>query len=188
MLLTTLVGLICNYKQERRASEDQNHARFIEWLGSHRHEALKDLIANSYHLQSEVTALLQEDHELMIGKLGDIERLLATLLSRFDGFSQLAKTLHPEWELSEQALEIFKAFVKSESRFMITIQTNDGLDFGFVGSNGQVSLSKPKEPRFFEDDMVTLVALGLLSQEYGSTGDPRYQLTRAGHLYAQTLS
>jgi hypothetical protein len=59
--LATIVGLLCNYRQEKGDREQLDHRTFIEWLEYHRHEEIKNLICNTYHLQSEVDALLRED-------------------------------------------------------------------------------------------------------------------------------
>lgn len=118
MLLATLVGLICNFRQERGAREALTHRQFAEWLAAHRFQGLSDQIANTFHLQSEVDALLREDHQAIMAKLGEIERMMAALLSRVPGFGELARAVHPEWELSEQALEILRTFVESGSPWM----------------------------------------------------------------------
>ena len=48
--LATIVGLISNFRQERGAKEALDHQKFMEWLEYHRHEDIKNLIANTYHL------------------------------------------------------------------------------------------------------------------------------------------
>lgn len=187
--LATIVGLICNFRQERGAQEALDHRKFIEWLEYHRHEELKNLIANTHHLQTEVDALLREDHVVMLSKLGEIERMLSTLLSRVSGFDQLARTLHPQWELSDQALEILTMFAESGAQLMVVLSAQDGPMFGFpVPGTGKLPMYKPGEARFFEDDMASLVSLGLVTQDYGSRGDPQFRLTRVGARYVRELA
>jgi predicted AAA+ superfamily ATPase len=103
--LATIVGLLCNYRQEKGDREQLDHRTFIEWLDYHRHEEIKNLICDTYHLQSEVDALLREDSRRLATKLNDIEEMLARLLSRVEGFAPVVISLHPGIELSEQALE-----------------------------------------------------------------------------------
>ena len=55
--LATIVGLLCNYRQEKGDREQLDHRTFVEWLEYHRHEEIKTLICDTYHLQSEVDAL-----------------------------------------------------------------------------------------------------------------------------------
>ena len=42
-----IVGLLCHYRQEKGAREALDHQKFIEWLDYHRHDEIKDLIANT---------------------------------------------------------------------------------------------------------------------------------------------
>ena len=55
----TLVGLICNYRQEKGGRKALDHQKFIEWLEYHRHEELKNLIVNTAALQNELNNILK---------------------------------------------------------------------------------------------------------------------------------
>lgn len=83
----TLVGLICNFRQEKGERKALDHGKFIEWLEYHRHEELKNLIVNTAALQAEVDSLLRS----------------APLVAA------------PNTELSEQAISILRQFVKSDA-------------------------------------------------------------------------
>ena len=52
------------------------------------------------------------------------------------------------------------------------------------GKGGQIEYS---EPQFIEDDLNTLLRLGLLNQDYNSKGDPLYIVTRAAVKFLATL-
>jgi hypothetical protein len=56
----TIVGLISNFRQERGDRAALDHRSFMEWLEYHRHEDIKDLIANNYDLQAQVDRVLQQ--------------------------------------------------------------------------------------------------------------------------------
>src|SRR5437870_3505153 len=113
--LATIVGLLCNYRQEKGDREQLDHQTFVEWLEYHRHEEIKNLICSTYHLQSEVDALLREDSQRLATKLNGIEEMLARLLSRVHGFAPVVHTLHPGIELSSQALEVLSLFVSADA-------------------------------------------------------------------------
>jgi len=104
--LATLVGLICNFRQERGATEALDHRQFIEWLEYHRHQELKDLIVNTHHLSREVDDLLRRDQQEILQRLRVLDEVFAHVLSKLDGFSGLVGILAPGVEISEQA-EIF---------------------------------------------------------------------------------
>jgi len=96
--LATIVGLICNFKQEHSANAGATRQQFIEYLEYHRHEDLKNLICRTHQLSDEVDSLLREEHAVIISKLNAINELLATLISRVDGLSGFAHAFMPSAE------------------------------------------------------------------------------------------
>ena len=81
----TLVGLICNYRQEKGGRKALDHQKFIEWLEYHRHEELKNLIVNTAALQNELNNILKSP----------------------------ALNSNVDTELSEQAISILRQFANS---------------------------------------------------------------------------
>ena len=49
--ITQLIGL---FRQEQGARKDLSHRQFIEWLEYHRHNEIKELITNTFHLSMQV--------------------------------------------------------------------------------------------------------------------------------------
>ena len=183
-LFATLVGLIASFKQERGAGEQLNHQKFIEWLDYHRHEEIKALMANNFHLSEEVDTLLRKDHQDILQKLSGVDHILATILSRLDDFAGLTHAILPGVELSEQALSILARFYHVGARLMILMpHTSAGPILCFSPGSG-VDLA---EPLFIEDDLHTLVALGFLAPDYNSDGEPLYKPTRAGAQFVKML-
>src|ERR1035438_606116 len=125
--LATIVGLICNYKQERGAKKDLDHRDFIEWLEYHRHEDIKNLITNTHGLQEEVNQLLREDHAEILKKLDSINEVLSQVLSRVSGFEVFAQKLGSGAELSEQALSILHQFADSKLKQFVYLTDRDEL-------------------------------------------------------------
>src|SRR5437867_1651838 len=100
----TLIQLIGLFRQERATQKDVTHREFIEWLEHHRHEEIKELITHTYHLQSQVDDLLQEDHVQILSKLDRVNAIVVEILSRVEGLSAVATTIVPEAGLSDQAI------------------------------------------------------------------------------------
>lgn len=100
----TIIGLICNFRQERSGSAALDHRNFIEWLEYHRHEEIKDLLATNDHLKTEVDKLLQQGQGQILDQLAHANGLLAQLLCRVDGLSGIAQILAPAPEFSGQAI------------------------------------------------------------------------------------
>lgn len=181
--LATLVGLLCSFRQEKGAAADLDHRKFVEWLESHRHEDIKNLISNTHHLQSEIDAILLENQERQTAKLNGIEEMLSRLLSRVDGFREVVRTLHPECEFSEQALDILGLFAASEAERLVL--QHGSARFALIPQAKPGQAFKPGEPQFFQDDLNQLVASGFFSTDFNPSGDVFYRLTRAGLSYAR---
>lgn len=163
--LATIVGLICNFKQERKGRQDAKHEDFIEWLEYHRHEEIKNLLANNFNLTSEVDALLKQDTETILSRLNGIDDVLAKILSHFEGFSGIARIVRPGSELSDQAVHFLRSLANSKSdKFRIILQLGDPA-FLSMNRGGNIEII---DPRFVEADLETLVTLGFLRKEYGS--------------------
>jgi hypothetical protein len=185
--LATLVGLLGTYRQERGARKDLDHRDFIEWLEYHRHEELKELITGIYHLQTEVDALLRQDHRQLSLQLSHVEEMVTRLLSHMDGFRTVARRIHPASALSDQAVETLAMFVDSGSDIMIVIRDNDGPRFGLKSTPGVMQMYRPGELRLFDDDLLALCTSGLILEDSNSAGDPIYRLTRAGFSFREVL-
>lgn len=183
----TIVGLICNFKQEVIAQKGAEYEQFMGWLAAHQHMQVLDAIAETYHLQSEVTALLREDTAKLAEKLNRIEGMIAAVLSQVGGFAQIAAKIHPGEQLSKQAVDILKLFVKLGAEVMIICQNeNSDLRFAFRPP-AEYPRYGPAEPRFFEDDMASLVRLGFMALGSKVGDRESYLLTRAGARYVERL-
>lgn len=185
--LITLLGLLVTFVQEQGSKRNLSHRQFKDWLDTRRHDQLSDQLAENQHLQSQVDALLLENHDTLLAKIGEIERLLSTLLSRVSGFAGLARAVHPQWELSEQAVEILRLFVESGSPWMTIAGSDIEPEYGFQPKEGtEVPFYKASEPIFFEADLESLCGLGLLSVDTNVNG--YFKLTRAGARYIRELA
>lgn len=157
--LATIIGLISIFKQERKAQEDQNREAFFRWLDEHRHQDLKEFIIRTKDLSSEIDRVLHEDHAVIIGKIEKINEILATLLSRVDGVAGIAQALNPNAELSDQAVSILRQLVESGAQEFGKIGYSSDACLPFTTVNGSVQI---EDSRFLDDDLNTLVNLGLL--------------------------
>jgi hypothetical protein len=170
----TIIGLISNFRQEKGAGEALNHQKFIEWLEYHRHEEIKNLICNTAALRGEVDNLLRADHAVIIEKLDAVSATLATLMSQVTEFRGLALTMMPGAELSDQAIEVLRQLVNSDSQYIIYMDFDAGCVLQ-LQKGDQVGFT---EPRFLKDDLDKLVGLGLLSPEFTDQHTTLFHVTR----------
>ena len=172
--LASLVGLICNFKQEKKDQKELSSKEFVEWLEFHKHRDLKNLILHTHNLSSEIDSLLKQNHELILTKLNKIDDILAFLLSHFKGLQGIVQLLKPNSQLSDQAISILRQFVNSNSdEFGIII---NGREYCLMLTSG--GSMDVEDQRFLKDDLNTLVELGFLHPRIGSKGSQFYGITR----------
>ena len=183
-LFLSLISMLRIFKQERGEGKKADRQALLEWLEYHRHEELKNFIANTAAARTEVDKILAADHALMIEKLDDIQKIVATLLSRVDEFRGLSHAIVPDVELSEQAVSILRRFADSGDETLLYH------NFG----NGQFALQTDhSEPftitdlRFLQSDFELLVGLGLLTYEGNGHGAFIFRLTRNAIRYLKTM-
>jgi hypothetical protein len=185
-LFTSLISMLRIFKQERGDGKKANRQAFLEWLEYHRHEDLKNFIANTAAVRTEVDNILAADHALMLQKLDGIQELVATLLSRVDEFRGLSLAITPDSQLSDQAVSILRQFADSEGDFLHYANFGQGQFILNVLPGGEPNVT---EPRFIKSDLDKLVQLGFLNiAEYNSDGNPLYCLTRNAVRYLQTIN
>ncbi len=180
----TIVQLLGMFKQERKDSQNAGHQEFVEWLQYHRHEDVKNLICNTAAIQADVAKLLLQDTATILSKLDAMNGILATLLSRVNGFQGLSRSLVPNAELSGQAISMLRQCVNSNSKKFIyqdlghgvAFQPEDGEPFAYT------------EPRFLSDDLDSLERCGFITlRSVGNHGLKIYGITRAGVRYIETI-
>ena len=171
----TIVQLLAIYKQEGNGAKSDSSQAFLAWLETHRHQDIKDLISRSYDLTVELDKILHQDHELIIARMQEIEHVLAVIASRSEPFHGLVQLLAPEAVLSGQALGFLKQVVCSQATEIAKYTHTGGASIQLVPDGGELEVS---EPRFVEDDLNTLVAMGLLSLRMGAPGTTLYGITR----------
>lgn len=172
----TIVGLISNFKSERSGGE---MAEFIGWLREKRHEDIAAAISSNAELLGHLTALLSTNHSELVEKLNKLDRAISSYASHIDGLSGVAHSIHPEVNVSEQAISILRQLVASKAKLFMEQKVMTGEPDKYIlmeGGNGKI---KYDEPQFIEDDLKTLVELGLLRLEFGSRGNRRFFVTRA---------
>ena len=153
----------------------QDREAFLRWLDFHRHEELKEFILRSNELPTEIDKALAEDHAVMICKLDRIDELLAILASRFHVIDGIANVLHPNIELSEQAVDILRQFTKSTSKEFDRIPFANGVIALKLLSGGTITYA---DSRFLDDDLEKLVSLGFLRLRQPQPGVRFYGITR----------
>jgi len=174
-IFAQIVSLIAAFSTERSLGKINSTQDFLMWLEKQDHQDLKRLLEANSQAMAGIQALLNQNQEVLLGKLEGIDQLLTMLTSRIEGFSAIALSVSPEAVLSEQAVDVLRQCNKTKAS-----QFFRGYGGYHFLSDAQGGLAVHDE-LFIEDDLATLVDLGLLrQQEDNSAGDPIYTFTRAG--------
>jgi hypothetical protein len=183
-IFATLVGLICNWRDERgRASKDK-FEDFITWLTNHNFHALKDRIFESEELQRQLTEMLRQDYDTLSEKLDSLTGAISAISDKIDTFGEVGRALRTSTEnVSIQALAILKCFDASEAPRMVVFEHPPSIWFVPKGASIKVG-----EPRFLETDVRSLACCGLIEHvDYNKSGNLIYSITRAGARIAALL-
>ncbi|QKT03011.1 hypothetical protein HUS23_03905 [Ectothiorhodospiraceae bacterium 2226] len=182
--LATVLSLIGQFVSERRASDQTKFNDFMAWLAETHHDEVRSLLESNVRSTVSIKALLNEQHDAVLQKLASLDQILAALASGVPGFDQLSHALRPDAGLSVQALSILEQFEESGASKVELIECDDGLELLCIG--GQVRGIELRDERFAEDDLRTLVELGLLRLDYNSRGDHLFIYTRAASELVRT--
>lgn len=182
MSFATIVGLLSNYKSERSGTKLTD---FVEWLKEKNHEDVARSIEQNQALSSQLQSVLALNHQELVQRLDSLDQVLSSVAAHVETFSSLAITVRPSSVLSEQAIAVVKQFVASGAKeFWQTQFLSDlGPKFVLMGASGNLDVA---EPRFIEDDLNTLVELGILRLKYGSKGTKQFVITRQAAALAQS--
>ena len=172
-----LVGLIGQFRDEKSGQAQIDFNEFLEWLVKTQHEDLKVLLETNAKATIGIKAILNEDREVLLSKLESMDNALSSFASGIKGFSEIAKAINPNTLLSKQAISLLCQFDASQGSKLLEGHYVGGMRLHILDGNG--GAIEVKEPRFIEDDLRTLIELGLLRQDYNSNGDNLYIYTRS---------
>lgn len=170
-----IVGLLCDYISVRKNISGDEYNNFISWIEKKHHDQILSLINSNNALSINIKNILNENTESLLQKLNRIDDILAKLSSNIEGLSEIAKTIKPSQMLSDQAISILKQLNESEGSFFLEIQGGGNI---FPVGDGKGGFIKYEDIRFIEDDLRTLVEVGLLRLDYNKSGGRLFYITR----------
>lgn len=189
MILATLVGLLCNWKQERGAAAQDRFQDFIIWLEQHNFNDLRDRIIGSDVLQQELNLLLREDLSALSTKLDSISSGIYAIAGKLDHFSAITQFLVPGIEnLSQQACQLLKEFVMSGKDELIVWNSNPSENSYHALISPGGPYIKVGKPRLLGADLDDLMRLNLLRKvPTDKKKHTAFGLTNPGEVFASML-
>ena len=179
----TIVGLLCSFQAERSGTSLK---QFIEWLKEKHHDDVAAAIERDRTISDQLQTLLTGNHQELVERLSKLDQMISSVAGQMDEFSGLAKSIYPELQLSGQAISIVRQFIESGAKTLMELKMLSGDQYCFIdGGTGNLKYS---EPRFIEDDLLTLVQFGLLRPDLGSKGSRQFKLTRSAVAFIDSIS
>lgn len=175
----TIVGLICNYRSERRASAQDDYHEFLQWINKQRHQELIDELNSNSSLVSGVKILLADNHDQIMAKLKALESSMAAVSSHINGLKEISLALAPNQGLSDQAYSIINQLDESGgSHFMeLNNLAAHTPSYQIMDGNGNKAI-EIEDTRFIDDDLNQLCNLGLLIPDETREGNRIFRITR----------
>ena len=182
----TIVGLMSAFKTEKETSKGNEYEEFLSWLNEKKHKEIISLLESNAKTAISIKAFLHQDREAIISTFQRIEDVLVLLSSQINGVSDIASSLYPGEELSDQSIDILKQFIESNgSKFIMAKSMSIGPRL--IVLDGDVQSIEYHDVRFLDDDLAILVELGLLRLDYNSSGEELYIMTRNSIKYISTV-
>ncbi|MBB5942490.1 hypothetical protein GGR64_002071 [Xanthomonas arboricola] len=173
----TIVSLLAEFVSQRNTSKSEDYGEFMTWLSENRHGELRSLLQSNTATTISIKAILNESRQEILDRLALLDRSLASLASGIDLYKDIATSVHPESVLSAQAMSFLSQLNDSGASKLLEIHMMDGIVLLFIdGKNGTMEIT---EPRFAEDDLDTLLGLGLLGLTHNGKGERLFKFTRA---------
>lgn len=180
----TIVSLLAAFESSSQGRKDIKE--FKDWLNENNYAYMTAIIDNNESLQQDLTSFMNQNHNQLMGQLSVLNDLMVSIGSRVEGLGKIASNFDSNAGLSEQAIDVLRQFVESDSARMIHIQTwsFEELDNIYSLDNGGVEYS---EPRFIEDDVDSLVDAGLITKTLGKNEGFIYKITRQAVAFIEAI-
>jgi hypothetical protein len=172
----SIVGLIRMYKAEVQEHDGRVFDGYIEWLRRQEHKQLVDLILGNDLLAQSVRDLIEDQHGEVMAKLESLDKVITGVARHIGTFQSLANVIRGA-QLSDQAVSVLHQLNQANSSSFLEIEMMDGNEYEMLDTSGQIQAS---EPRFIDDDLLTLCELDLLRLSHNSSGGRIFTITRAG--------
>jgi len=177
-IFASAIGLLGVFKAEVRDREGRDFDAYIDWLRRQEHDQLVDLIVGNAELSRSLRTLVEDQHSHVMAKLAELDKVLSSVSRNIAEFQPLADAVIIESGLSDQAVSVLRQLNETDASRFLEIRFDGGAEYTIL-ERGKGNL-EIDDPRFIEDDLLTLCDLGLLRLDYNSQGDRIFVITRAG--------
>lgn len=177
----TIVGLLVSFQSIR---EEANINDFLEWLRENNNENTAMIIEHDIELQRQLSVFISQNHDEVMEQLSKLNSLMVSVASRMDGLSGLASKFDNSHGLSEQAINVLRQFVNSNSKSIYRFETIDGEVHYSLMSDGNIEYD---DNRFIDADFQSLVDNKLITKTSLSANEYSYGITRQAVAFVESF-
>ena len=181
----TIVSLLADFVAHRSGNENKDYDTFMLWLTENRHDEIRGMLQSNAATTVSVKALLMDSRQIILERLSSLDKTLATVASGIEQYRDLALIAYPSSEISDQAYAILEQFYDSGATAVLEAKyVSDPIELAYIdgSSNGSITYT---EPRFVEDDLTTLVELGLLGIDRNGSGKRIFKFKRTAAAFVE---
>lgn len=176
----TIVSLLATFQSGREGKKDIES--FKQWLSENNHSNMITMINSNESLQRELTSFMNQNHEQVMAQLSTLNDLMISLARHMQGVGSIASSFAANSGLSDQAIDVLRQFVVSGCtkmhRFISrTLGVGSTDDYLLESEEGADSIEY-SEARFIEDDVNSLLNIGLITLSKTSKDSITYTITR----------
>jgi hypothetical protein len=172
----SLVGLVRLYKTEAQEQDRKVFDKYIEWLRRQEHRQLADLILGNDEITRSLREIVEDKHNEIIARLDSLNEVIGSVAAHIAPFQPLARAVRAS-ALSGQAVSILRQLNAANSSSFLEIAMLGGNQYELLDGEGTIEFS---EPRFADDDLLTLRDLRFLRLSQNESGGRIFTITRAG--------
>lgn len=173
-----IVSLMADYAAQKGSKETLSIKEFVEWSATHGHTELMRAVESNQAITIGVKAAFAEGRDELLDKLRALDEKLTVIASGLGPLDDIARATHPQAALSPQARRLLITLEESKAETLLEVTNRRGRSLWIDGGNANGQF-QPDEPRFYDDDLNTLVVLGLLALSH-SSGQRMFRPTRLG--------
>lgn len=180
--LISIVSLLADFANERRADAAQTYEEFRSWLSDNRHDEIIKLLEQNAKSVTSIKLLLSSDRQALLDRLERIDRSLAIVAGGIAGFAELAAAVRPSAKLSPDALNFLRDIERSGSGRVLEGRLLPAALPEFVPldtyTRSNVQIKYTGDIRFYEGDIAVLLETELLRLTHNDSGRRIFIMTR----------
>lgn len=199
--IASLFGYLAQFFSERannqKATEQATIDEYLEWLRRNNHQEVVTLITDNADLSASIKTLLSQQHQTVIEMLKKIDAVVGSVAAGIEILRPIAESRpFADSQLSDSSIDIIQWLTREQfSGFLVVPARGDDITLVALGRRSADFNAPPPqtnhdvlEPQFFEDDIATMLELGVLRETFNGKGDSLYHLTRGGSKLAKSLA